>query len=185
MRAEHTSTTCNGGPRRWGLIIAAAATVATAYLSGCDSGDGGDVAGHPTVQGYVESFTAGSAVFRPGPGRHRTPDLLEALADLLVPRAEAAVAGVTVHMTGTDLSTMTDADGYFVMSGAPAGHQRMEFTYQGTTSMMELDVPEDATVTMDNVRCAGSQATADHMGVEMHDGGSPTTRMMPGGTGMH
>ena len=160
-----------------GLATAVATTVGMACLSGCENSDSKGADGTSTVQGTVESFTAGGVTYRPMLGGKRGLDLVSAISDLLVPRAEAAVAGVMVHMAETGLTTMTDGSGSFVMTGAPAGHRRMEFTYNGTTSMMEIDVPENATVTMGNVRCSGTQATADHMDVKMH-GSAASSDMM-------
>ena len=168
----------------WGLAAAVAASAGMLSLSGCESGDGGGAAGGSTVQGNVETFSAGGMTYWPMMGGKRGADLLSALSDLLVPRAEAAVAGVMVHMAETDLTTMTDETGHFVMTGAPAGQHRMEFTYNGVTAMMDIDVPEDATVTMGNVRCSGTQATADHMDVDMH-GSSSSSNMMGNQAGMH
>lgn len=172
------------GLMRWGLAAAVSATVALFCLSGCENDDSSGPEGSSIVQGTVESFSAGGMTYRPMMGAKRGFDLVSALSDLLVPRAEAAVAGVMVHMAETDLTTMTDESGSFVMMGAPPGHRRMEFTYNGMTSTMEIDVPEDATVTMGNVRCSGAQATADHVDVEMHGRGS-SSDMMDDRPGMH
>lgn len=169
---------------RLGLAAAVAGIIGISCLSGCENSDSDGVDGTSIVQGTVESFSAGGVTYRPMLGGKRGFDLLSALSDLLVPRAEAAVAGVMVHMAETDLTTMTDGSGSFVMTGAPAGHQRMEFSYNGTTSMMEIDVPENATVTMGDVRCYGTQATADHMDVEMH-GSASSSDMMGNPSGMH
>lgn len=162
---------------RWGLAGVVGATVGVIYLSGCENSESGGAEGTSIVQGRVESFSAGGVTYRPMMNGKRGFDLVSALSDLLVPRAEAAVAGVMVHMSETDLTTMTDESGAFVMTGAPSGHRRMEFTYNETTSMMEIDVPENATVTMGNVRCSGTQATADHMDVKMH-GSAASSDMM-------
>ena len=72
-----------------GLATAVATTVGMACLSGCENSDSKGADGTSTVQGTVESFTAGGVTYRPMLGGKRGLDLVSAISDLLVPRAEA------------------------------------------------------------------------------------------------
>lgn len=151
------------------LALLAVGSLGLLALPGCDQGDASDPAGGSTVQGNVVFFSAGGVTFRPTMSAPGAKGFLYALAEAMVPSAQAAVEGVTVRMVGTGLETTTASDGTFVMSGVPAGIHPMQFSYAGSTSMMEVDVPADATVTMTDIRCAGPQATVGHMDVQMHD----------------
>ena len=142
-------------PRRQGAPLSrfhpawvAAAVLGLVLLAGCNNGDGSGPDGNSTVQGNVASFSAGNASFAPG---------------------SSSSAGVVVRMMGTDLSTMTDSDGDFVMSGVPAGNHEMQFMFNNQVSTLEVDVPVDGTLTLGDIRCVGQQsASVGHMNVQMN-----------------
>lgn len=151
-------------------------------LAGCNGGDGSSPSGTSTVQGNVSSFSIGNVSFVP-PGK---PGFLAAILDILVPRAEAAVGGVGVRMMGTDLSTSTDDNGYFIMSGAPSGDHQMRFMYNEETSTVDINVPENGTVTMGDIRCVGQQAASvGHMNVQMNSNMGSSNSQGSGGMGMN
>jgi len=166
---------------RKGLAAAcvACAVAATLYIVGCESG-GGDSgpAGTSTVEGNVVSFSAGSAFYAPSLPRRGFARAMHDLGNLFVPDAMAAAQGVTVRMIGTDLGTTTADDGFFVMSGVPAGDHQMSFSMNGMTAIMNVNVPENATVHMDDISIHGSSAHAGHMSVEMHNSGGMHGPMM-------
>jgi hypothetical protein len=132
------------------IRLAAIAAVAGLFsLTGCDSGDGSSPEGTSTVQGNVASYSIDGVAYVPG--------------------EETAVGGVGVHMMGTDLSTTTDDNGYFIMSGVPAGLHQMQFMFNGQISTIDVNVPDDGIVTMQDIRCYGQQpATVGHMNVQMN-----------------
>ena len=75
-------------------------------------------------------------------------------------------------MVGTDFSTATDDTGYFIMSGVPSGHQRLMFTYNGETSDLDIEVPNDATIVLQEIRCSSRRhASVEQMSVRMNSGG--------------
>ena len=79
-----------------------------------------------------------------------------------------AVAGVMVSMPGTTLRTTTDSDGNFTMTGVPAGHRQMRFDNGGTVSTLDVDVPADGTLVLDDVRCGGGPASVGHTSARMN-----------------
>ena len=151
-------------------IGSAVAILMLFYLAGCDGGDESGPGGTSTVQGNVLSFSVGSVSHVP-PGK---PGILAALVNLIVPDAEAAAGGIGVHMVGTGLSSTTDNDGFFIMSGAPAGRHQLQFMFGGQTSTLEVDVPDDGTLILDDIRCTGQQAaTAGRMHIQMNTHAGP------------
>ena len=135
-------------------------------ITGCDSGSGSGPEGTSTVQGYVTSFSVDGVTYVP---HGRSGGVLMAIMDFLVPPAEASVGGVGVHMAGTDFSTTTDDNGFFIMSGVPGGNHQIQFLYQGQMSTVDIDVPNDGVVTMHEIQCYGRQnATVGHMNVQMN-----------------
>lgn len=151
-------------------------------VAGCDSGSGSGPEGTSTVQGYVTSFSVNGVSYVP---QVRSGGLLMAIVDLLVPPAEASVGGVGVRMAGTDSSTMTDENGFFIMSGVPDGNHQMQFLYQDQMSTVDIVVPNNGIVTMHEIQCYGRQsATVGHMNVQMNN--QMNSNGMPGsGNAMH
>lgn len=163
-------------------LSAAATALGLLLIAGCNGGDGSSPSGTSTVQGNVSSFSIGNVSFVPS----EKPGFLATILDILVPRAEAAVGGVGVEMMGTDLSTTTDNNGYFIMSGAPSGDHQMRFMYNGETSTFDINVPEDGTVTMGDIRCVGRQtASVGHMNVQMNSNMGSGSSQGSGGMGMN
>ena len=148
-------------------------------FTGCDSsGSGSSPSGKSTVQGNVSSFTTSTALFVPAPKLRGIERVLAGIADLLVPSAQAAgMGGVVVHMVGTDLRTDTADDGSFVMSGVSGGDHQMQFSFNGTDAYMNITVPDDGTVSLHDVKCQGSVASAGHMDVQMHSNNSSSGGM--------
>jgi hypothetical protein len=156
-------------------------SAATALLSSCDSGgDGSSPSGTSTVQGYVESFTTDTAYFLPAPRANGIESVIAGLSDLLAPSAYAGLGGVGVHMVGTDLRTTTADDGFFVMSGVPSGRQQMRFSFNGSDAYTDVEVPENSTVTLHDVRCVGSSVSVGHMEMKMHGNGGSAGAMHMG-----
>lgn len=150
-------------------------------FTGCGPGDSGSgPTGTSTVQGNVSSFTTGTALFLPTQEARGLERFLAGLSDLLVPSAHAAgLGGVGVRIMDTDLQTTTADDGSFVMSGVPAGDHQMQFSFNGVNAYMNINVPENSTVSLHNVSCRGTVAAAGHMDVQMHANNSSSSGMMP------
>ena len=143
------------------LAWTAAVVLGIVLLAGCNSGDGSRPEGNSTVQGNVASFSAGAVSLAPGG------------------------AGVDVRMLGTGLSTTTDSDGDFVMSGVPAGNHEMQFMFNDQVSTLEVDVPEDGILTLGDIRCVGQQsASVGHMNMQMNSN-MGSGNMNSGGKSMH
>ena len=152
-----------------------ASVLALVLIAGCYSGDGGGPEGTSTIEGTVSSFAIGNASYVP----QGMPGILCEVINFIVPDAEAGTGGVGVHMVGTDLSTTTDDYGYFIMSGAPAGRHQLQFIFNEQTSVLDVDVPEDGTLTLSDIRCTGQQtAKVGRMSVQMNSHSS--TRVMSG-----
>lgn len=160
-------------------VAAAAITmgVLLAFTS-CESGGGSSPSGTSTVQGNVSSFTTGTALFLPAPKSRGFERILRGLSDLIVPSAHAAgMGGVGVRMVGTDLHATTGEDGSFVMSGVPGGDHQMQFSFNGANAYMDINVPDDSTVSLHDVNCRGSVASVGHMDVQMHSSNTSTNGM--------
>ena len=173
--------------RIWGntfqTLMAAATAItlvsATVFLASCEGG--GNTSGNSTITGNVSSYSAGSALFLPTRHEGGVARFLLALGDFLVPSAQAAAAvqGVHIKMVGTDLETDTDADGMFTLSGVPDGNHQMEFDYNGNVAFFNMNVPDNAIITMNNIHVAGSMVTMAGMRTNMMSSGS-----MSAGPGM-
>ena len=154
-------------PAAYTCLRAMMLIVVLVMFTGCDSGSGSGPEGRSTVQGYVTSFSVNGVSYIP---QGRSGGVLMAIVDFLVPPAQAAVGGVGVHMAGTDFSTTTGENGFFIMSGVPAGNYQMQFLYQGQMSTVDIEVPNDGVVTMNEIQCNGRQnATVGHMNVQMNN----------------
>jgi hypothetical protein len=166
------------------FVCAAVSAAILVLFTSCESGgDDSVAAGSSTIDGYVTSFTTAGAVFLPATPPSGFQRLLEGLSDLIVPSAQAGMGGVGVRVMGTQLQTTTADDGYFIMSGVPAGHHTMAFTFNGAEAMMEVDVSENSTLTLHEVRCVPGSATAGHMQMTQHMSPSATTNMPMNGSG--
>lgn len=163
------------------MVVSAAITLAGAvvFLASCEGE--GDSSGNSTITGNVSSYLAGSAFFVPTRHERGVARFLSALGDLLVPSAQAAVPGVHVKMVGTDLETDTDADGMFTLSGVPSGNRQMEFDYGGNMAFFNMNVPDNAMITMDDIHVTGSMVTMAGMRTNMmssgHSSASPNMGM--------
>ena len=138
------------------LLSIAAAILVSAHVAllvvGCDSGGGSGPDGNSTIQGTVDSFSAGGAFYMPREKESRLMELARHVMNLVVPEAKAAVQGVTVRLEGTDLSGTTDDRGFFIISGAPGGDRELTFSYNGQSAALPVNVPDNGVVTLDRVR---------------------------------
>lgn len=98
--------------------------------------------------------------------------------------SQPATGGVVVGLTNSDVGTTTDNSGYFVMTGVPAGPQHMYFDVNGTQSMLDVNVPQNGTLYLDNVQCRSPQASYGRMRTQMNDNMGPGSMSGPG-SGMH
>ena len=138
-------------------------------LMGCDSGGGGDGAsGSSTIQGNVDSVAGGSAVYRPE-RQEGWRAMFSQLTDLLLPRAWAAVEGVTIRVAGTELVATTADDGSFIISGVPAGNQTLIFSYGSTTSSLDVNVPANATIKLRDLDVASGSVDVGSVEVEIEE----------------
>ena len=77
------------------------------------------------------------------------------------PHAMSGASGIRVSVTGTNLSTMTDGSGKFVITGVPSGTVELSLKGQGVDARLTitgLAVGQTLTIT---VRASGSNATLD------------------------
>ena len=116
-----------------------AATLLAAGCLGGSGGGGGVVESAATIRGVVASFEEGDG------------------------------ANVAVSVTGTDLSSSTAGDGFFVLSGVPPGNRRVVFARDGTQGDLSLDVPERAIIELNNVRVRSGRAEPESVRVEVED----------------
>lgn len=84
----------------------------------------------------------------------------------LLPVQSAFAAGTLegVHVSIGQMSTTTNASGYFRIDGVPPGNHEMVFSKDNQTSTTMISVGENEMVTMQNVQMRGSQAHAGNVG---------------------
>ena len=141
------------------LIFTLALTSLIVLGIGCDSGDDGDdVSGTTTVEGTIQSFTIdGVAQYLRTPKKNILAQSLHALYDVFIPNASAQTEAqdVQVSVANTDLSTTTDENGFFIISGIPQGNQRLLCDYQGQRAEIDFYCPSNSTIYLNNVECQG------------------------------
>lgn len=123
----------------WSRAAAAAIALAASSLNlGClgGSGGGGVIEGAATIRGVVASYEDGGG------------------------------ENVEVSVAGTDLASTTADDGFFVLSGVPPGDQSVVFARGGTDGRLNVAVPPDSVVELQNVRVRDGNATAESIRVE-------------------
>ena len=136
------------------IALLAATVAATLTICACTGAGGGGLAGAATIRGTVVEFN--------GSG--------EAVMDLLVPNAHAAVGGVTVLVDGTDLATTTDDDGFFIISGVPPGLDiRLIFSRDDRDAVFTLDVPRDSEIDLRNIRVVDEVVQVDEIAVIVNE----------------
>ena len=127
--------------------------------TGCDSGGGGDDStGTTTIEGSIQSFTTdGLAQYISTPKASFPVRCFQSLKSMLVPDAAAATGtpGVNVSVANTDLSTQTDENGFFIISGVPQGNQQLLCEYQGQYAQLDCYCPSNSTIRLNNVVCQG------------------------------
>ena len=125
------------------------AVSALSTLSACGGGGGGgggsDTTQTTIVQGTIENQTAALA----RPRSTVLAKIREALS--FVNRAEAALAGVQVSIRGTDLTTVSDAAGYFRLEGVIARNVIVDFDLPGARVSLEIEAPEGTVVTINQI----------------------------------
>lgn len=85
--------------------------------------------------------------------------------------SHAAVAGLTVQVAGTNMSTTVGSTGQFTFAGVPAGPVRLDFSGPGVNASVSLTpVASNQTVTI-TVRINGSDATLEDESQDDHDSG--------------
>lgn len=123
--------------------------------SGCEGGGGDGPDGSSTVQGTVDSFSSSGAFYMPTEPGGPLEQLARHILNVIVPQAHAAVRGVTVSVQGTGLSGTTDDTGFFIISGVPPGAQVLEYTLNGQTERLNVNVPDNGIVTLNNITIGG------------------------------
>ncbi len=135
-------------------LIAAILLLSSVAACGGSSGGGGGGTG-ATLTGTVASFTASLDVEK--------KSFFARLKDLILPQADAAVAGVTVSIGS--LSTTSGADGSFTLSDIPTGNQTVVFAEGGSSANYALEgVAENETFTLSTVQVDGTVITTEHTG---------------------
>jgi len=135
-----------------GLMVMAAALVSLhlALVAGCTGGGGGPD-GRSTVQGNVNTFSVAGRFYAPEKEAGMWATIGSRVLEWVLPSAHAGIGGVTVHVQGTDITGTTDDRGNFILSGVPGGQQVIEFTYNGVTSTLTLNVPDYGLVKLSGV----------------------------------
>ena len=159
-------TSNEAGTNRLAAAMAGALAAATmAFFAGCGGGGGGGgPSGNSTIMGTVKSYKTVASVYLPSERVNGLAKVVGTIADLFVPQAQAAVAGVTVKIKGTDLSGTTASDGLFVISGVPAGTRTVVFEFNGDSVEIEVEVEKGSTVHLDGVKCDGGSSSSDDDG---------------------
>lgn len=168
--------------RNFVALLLSCATGLVMFISSCDSGGDGP-SGKSTVQGNVTSFSTDTTLFLPASRPSGVERFLAALSELAVPNAKAGMGGVGVRIMGTDHQTTSADDGYFIMSGVPGGSYQMQFSFNGTNAYMQISVPDDGTLYINNIQCRGGQAYPEQM-YQMMNSGTNTYDMMNSGQNM-
>jgi hypothetical protein len=156
-------------------------------LNACENSnqdnDSDSPSGNATIQGTVTTFTLSQ--MRPSlPPPRNAREFFAALGDLLVPPAMATVANVNVRIVGTDLETTTDANGYFILSGVPAGVRQLEFAYAGNLGTYSVGVPESGVVTLNDIHFSGQTITVGDVQIDQPEPTSASTGSGTSVTGM-
>lgn len=140
---------------KWQAGIVGLAVCCAGLLSGCESDDGDDpVVGQSVIEGYVTEFKGRNVVLRydRGGSERWISRSLRAICDGVVMPAFAGASGVAVGVKGTDLLTTTDANGFFRLSGVPAGDLRLELSYGGVAAQYPIQVAEKKRVKLQGIR---------------------------------
>jgi hypothetical protein len=132
--------------------------------SGCSVSDGD---GGAMISGTIKAFVGSGVVYMPvAKPQHPLARAVTAVLDLLVPSAQAAVAGVTVIVEGTGIEATTLEDGEFVLTSVPAGTQVLVFSFNGETARYQISVPENATITLEGVTIQGTSVSIDEVRID-------------------
>jgi len=148
MKKCHSSLVCT-------IILASL----IAFGFGCDTGGSDDdISGTTTVEGTIQSFTTDElAQYMRTPEKNMLVRTLQALCSAFIPDASAATVSPGVHLSvaDTDLSTTTDENGFFIISGVPQGNQRLLCEYKGEYAVINFYCPSNSTICLNNVDCEG------------------------------
>ena len=153
-----------------GMVVALTALClgGALIMASCEiSSHSSDSNGGSRIEGTVNSFSGGGAFFKA-----YQPGVVAGLLDLAVTPALAGVAGVRVTVEGTDLSVTTGEDGSFVINGVPEGRQELIFSLDGATTSLEVDVPGDSVVILNDVNVSGDSVSVGSVAVEPIEDGS-------------
>jgi hypothetical protein len=149
------------------MVLAVMGMLALYGSSGCESGGGSD--GSSTIQGNVNRYAGGLAIYMPDHSSSTVLDWVAAIGDLLTTPAYAAgLEGVTVTVDGTSLSAVTDANGNFVITGVPAGTYTLTLTFDGQTASYSVNVPSDnSTVTLSDIEVEHGVVSVANVQIEV------------------
>lgn len=153
-----------------GLIAMAAALVSfhLAFVVGC-TGGGGGADGRSTVEGNVNTFSVAGHFYAPEKDAGMWATIGGRVLEWVLPSAHAGIGGVTVHVQGTDITGTTDDRGNFILSGVPGGQQVIEFTYNGVTSTLTLNVPDYGLVKLSGVNVNDSGVYVREIEIEEYE----------------
>lgn len=115
--------------------------------------DDDKVSGSSSIEGNVVSFTTAHMEYTPAGKEHLPSSIIDGISELLVPSAYAAGAsGVSVSVQGTGLSTTTADNGYFIITGVPAGNHKLIFEFGGQTATFEITVGSNETIELSGIQ---------------------------------
>ena len=136
------------------LLLTCAGLAVMLVFTACEGGGGSS--GGATLSGNVESFTASGQVFLPQQRHGRIAHLLSALSDMIASPAVASVSGVKISVSGSDQTAATQPDGSFVIFNVPAGLQTLLFSFNGAQASLEVNVPANGTIELENVEVSNA-----------------------------
>ncbi|MDA0323219.1 MAG: hypothetical protein O2923_10970 [Verrucomicrobia bacterium] len=155
------------------LFVLLAAAISLSFLSvSCDSGGGGSASvGGSTIMGNVSGFSGGGGAFFSTPDDDMLAKTMRQVMDLFVAAAMADAGGVTVSIPALGLDAVTGEDGAFIFTEVPGGSYEITFSFEGTTVVLGVTVPDNAVIELRNVTIDDGSVDVDDIEVTVKDDG--------------